>query len=191
MEERQDIRSRRRLAILHAAAEEFCQNGFDHARMDSIAARVGIGKSTIYEYFPSKTALFTAVGEQTAEQAKREMRAILEDDVPFRQKLVNYMRFLTTLMAQIGQKFFNIFRENSSMTLIDEIGRRYQTELYTMVLEAVRRARDAGEIRAGTDPVVVAALLTSVPGTLFKRYDISTEALVDLLMQGMDVCEAR
>ncbi len=191
MEERQDIRSRRRLAILHAAAEEFCQNGFDHARMDAIAARVGIGKSTIYEYFPSKTALFTAVGEQTAEQAKREMRAILEDDVPFRHKLVNYMRFLTTLMAQIGQKFFNIFRENSSMTLIDEIGRRYQTELYTMVLEAVRRARDAGEIRAGTDPVVVAALLTSVPGTLFKKYDISAEALVDLLMQGMDVCEAK
>lgn len=191
MEERQDIRSRRRLAILHAAAEEFCQNGFDHARMDAIAARVGIGKSTIYEYFPSKTALFTAVGEQTAEQAKREMRAILEDDVPFRHKLVNYMRFLTTLMAQLGQKFFNIFRENSSMTLIDEIGRRYQTELYTMVLEAVRRARDAGEIRAGTDPVVVAALLTSVPGTLFKKYDISAEALVDLLMQGMDVCEAK
>lgn len=186
-----DIRSRRRLAILNAAAEEFCQNGFDHARMDSIAARVGIGKSTIYEYFPSKTALFTAVGEQMAEQAKREMCAILEDDVPFRHKMVNYMRFLTTLMAQIGQKFLNIFRENSSMTLVDEIGQRYHTELYNLVLDTVKRARDAGELRAGIDPVAVAALLTSVPGTLFKKYDVSAEALVDLLMQGMGVCEAK
>lgn len=122
MEEKLDIRSRRRLAILTAAAEEFCQNGFDHARMDAIAMRVGIGKSTIYEYFPSKTALFTAVGEQMAEQAKREMCIILEEDVPFRHKMLNYMRFLTTLMAQMGQKFLNVFRENTSLSLIDEIG---------------------------------------------------------------------
>lgn len=186
-----DIRSRRRLAILTAAAEEFCQNGFDHARMDAIAMRVGIGKSTIYEYFPSKTALFTAVGEQMAEQAKREMRTILEDNVSFRQKMINYMRFLTTLMAQMGQKFLNVFRENSSLSLIDEIGQRYNTELYNLVLDAVKRARDTGELRAGLDPVVAAALLTSVPGTLFKKHDVSAEALVDLLMQGMDVCEAK
>lgn len=183
-----DIRSRRRLAILTAAAEEFCQNGFDHARMDAIAMRVGIGKSTIYEYFPSKTALFTAVGEQMAEQAKREMCIILEEDVPFRHKMLNYMRFLTTLMAQMGQKFLNVFRENTSLSLIDEIGQRYHTELYNMVLDAVKRARDAGELRAGLDPVVATALLTSVPGTLLKKYDVSAEALVDLLMQGMDVC---
>ncbi|MBS5164828.1 MAG: TetR/AcrR family transcriptional regulator [Butyricicoccus pullicaecorum] len=188
MEEKLDIRSRRRLAILTAAAEEFCQNGFDHARMDAIAMRVGIGKSTIYEYFPSKTALFTAVGEQMAEQAKREMCIILEEDVPFRHKMLNYMRFLTTLMAQMGQKFLNVFRENTSLSLIDEIGQRYHTELYNMVLDAVKRARDAGELRAGLDPVVATALLTSVPGTLLKKYDVSAEALVDLLMQGMDVC---
>ena len=47
--EKNDIRGRRRQAILTAAAEEFWQSGFEHARMDAIAARAGIGKSTIYE----------------------------------------------------------------------------------------------------------------------------------------------
>ena len=42
--EKNDIRSRRRQAILNAAAHEFCQSGFEHARMDAIAVRAGIGK---------------------------------------------------------------------------------------------------------------------------------------------------
>lgn len=190
MEEKLDIRSRRRLAILAAAAEEFCQNGFDHARMDAIAMRVGIAKSTIYEYFPSKTALFVAVCEQMAERAKREMCIILEDDGPFRHKMINYMRFLTTFMAQMGQQFLNTFWENDSLTLLEEVGQKYHIERYNLLLHAVKCARDAGELRAEMEPVAAAALLASVPGTLFKKYDVSAEALVDLLMQGMDVCEA-
>ena len=75
--EKNDIRGRRRQAILTAAAEEFWQSGFEHARMDAIAARAGIGKSTIYEYFSSKTALLSAVGEQMAGRAAEEIGRIL------------------------------------------------------------------------------------------------------------------
>ena len=101
--EKNDIRSRRRQAILNTAAQEFCQNGFEHARMDAIAVRAGIGKSTIYEYFPSKTALLSAVGEQMAARTTGEIEEILQADMPFRSKMISYMRFLTSLLAQMGQ----------------------------------------------------------------------------------------
>lgn len=95
-EEKNDIRGRRRQAILAAATEEFCRNGFEHARMDAIAVRAGIGKSTIYEYFPSKNALLTAVGEQMAERVFVELSGILHSNIAFRDKMISYMRFLTS-----------------------------------------------------------------------------------------------
>ena len=54
------ISERRRADILSAALTEFGLRGIEGASMSEIAARAGIGKSTIYEYFPSKTDLFIA-----------------------------------------------------------------------------------------------------------------------------------
>ena len=54
-------------------------------------------------------------------------------------------------------------------------------------MREVTRAQQAGELRADLDPAVAAALLVSLPATMFKNHDISVEALVDLLLQGMGV----
>lgn len=47
--------------ILSAAFEEFSVSGFAAARLDTIAARAGISKGTIYLYFESKEKLFEEV----------------------------------------------------------------------------------------------------------------------------------
>lgn len=44
--------------ILEAAARVFSRNGFHRATVEEIAQRAGVGKGTIYEYFPSKKELF-------------------------------------------------------------------------------------------------------------------------------------
>ena len=183
--EKNDIRGRRRQAILTAAAEEFWQSGFEHARMDAIAARAVIGKSTIYEYFSSKTALLSAVGEQMAGRAAEEIGRILNSDQPFRSKMVSYMRFLTSLLAQMGQKLLGLFQENQSMALLDKMAQRYAAEEYAALVSAVVRAQEAGELRADLDPAVAATLLASIPAPMFKSYDVPVEEVVDLLLKGM------
>ena len=55
-----ETRENRRSEILKAACTEFSENGYDSTKMEQIAKRVGIGKSTIYEYFPSKNELLKA-----------------------------------------------------------------------------------------------------------------------------------
>ncbi|BBM83061.1 TetR/AcrR family transcriptional regulator [Candidatus Uabimicrobium amorphum] len=47
--------------ILRAALEEFCENGFDGARVDKIKDEAGVNKRMIYHYFGSKEGLFEAV----------------------------------------------------------------------------------------------------------------------------------
>ena len=53
-------RDQRREAILHIAGEVFSDEGYAAASMSTIAARVGGSKATLYNYFPSKEALFEA-----------------------------------------------------------------------------------------------------------------------------------
>jgi TetR/AcrR family transcriptional regulator of autoinduction and epiphytic fitness len=58
---------RKRVAILGAAREEFLLCGFEAAGVDSIAARAGVSKQTLYNHFGSKEALFSQVVDLVVE----------------------------------------------------------------------------------------------------------------------------
>jgi AcrR family transcriptional regulator len=58
---RQQNRILRERRILDAALTVFSQKGFVSASMDDIAAQAGLSKPTLYQYFPSKDELFTAM----------------------------------------------------------------------------------------------------------------------------------
>ena len=57
--------TRRPAEILDAATAEFAEKGFAGARMDDVAARLGVVRGTLYRYFANKESLFRAVVEQT------------------------------------------------------------------------------------------------------------------------------
>jgi TetR/AcrR family transcriptional repressor of mexJK operon len=61
---RQQNRILREQRILDAALTVFSDKGFVGASMDDIAAEAGISKPTLYQYFPSKDELFTAMMSQ-------------------------------------------------------------------------------------------------------------------------------
>lgn len=61
---RQQNRILRERRILDAALTIFSQKGFVSASMDDIAAEAGLTKPTLYQYFPSKDELFTAIMSQ-------------------------------------------------------------------------------------------------------------------------------
>ena len=87
-------RMRRREEIIHAAVIEFCENGYDCTKMEDIAHRAGIGKSTIYEYFPSKIELLTATGESVLERILLDIKQMLLNDRPVRQALADYLEYI-------------------------------------------------------------------------------------------------
>ncbi len=58
---RAEQKERRPLQILDAAFEEFVTHGYAAARVEDIAARVGVTKGTVYVYFETKERLFEAM----------------------------------------------------------------------------------------------------------------------------------
>ncbi len=62
---RTEVRAR----LLTTAARRFAERGLAGTNIDDIAIGAGFGKGTIYNYFPSKEALFAAVVEEGCRRA--------------------------------------------------------------------------------------------------------------------------
>ncbi|WP_253946264.1 TetR/AcrR family transcriptional regulator [Niveibacterium sp. COAC-50] len=81
------LRQRRKQArpseLSAAALELFVEKGFAATRLDEIAARAGVSKGTLYLYFDSKEALFTAVIRDgilpLIESAEAQLSGMLDD----------------------------------------------------------------------------------------------------------------
>lgn len=70
--------AQRRETILHAAAEVFAETGYRAAKMSDIAARIGVSEPVIFQNFGSKAALFAAVVERAAAEARESLAEIAE-----------------------------------------------------------------------------------------------------------------
>lgn len=64
-------------AILRAASEEFAERDFHEVLMEDVAARAGVGKGTLYRYFPNKDDLFAASVAHSLEDSNGELADFL------------------------------------------------------------------------------------------------------------------
>jgi AcrR family transcriptional regulator len=76
----------RREQILEAATKLFAKHGYADADTQLLAEKLGIGKGTIYRYFPSKEDVFLAA----ADRVMRKMRTTIDESIlgiedPFEQ----------------------------------------------------------------------------------------------------------
>jgi AcrR family transcriptional regulator len=63
--------------ILDAAAELFGRHGYADTDTQLLAERLGVGKGTLYRYFPSKRELFLAA----ADRVMRQLHECIEDSI--------------------------------------------------------------------------------------------------------------
>ena len=69
-----DRRAERRLAIIATAARLFAREGYANCEMESVAAKQGVAKGTLYLYFKSKQELFYAC----VDHGMRELQATVQ-----------------------------------------------------------------------------------------------------------------
>ncbi len=75
---RQTRAAQRREAFLDAAAELIGEAGYDAATMTGVAERAGASIGALYDYFPDKRALATAILDRYTQQADAHWQQVLE-----------------------------------------------------------------------------------------------------------------
>ncbi len=84
---------RTKAEILRAARDEFSEEGFNGARVDSIAARAKANKRLLYHYFGNKEALYEAVlldAYQEIRRGERELSLSQHHPVEAMDRLVRF-----------------------------------------------------------------------------------------------------
>lgn len=94
----------KRAAILGAARELFLQAGVERTSMDAVAARAGVSKRTVYDYYGDKRRLLLGVVEDAGERALSTLRLLVDrhlGDAALREP-GDLERALTGLAADLG-----------------------------------------------------------------------------------------
>lgn len=77
---RRERKEHKRVSILRAATELFVEKEFHYVLMEEVAARAGVGKGTLYRYFPAKEDLYLAAIFAGWERLHGELQRVVSEE---------------------------------------------------------------------------------------------------------------
>ena len=113
----------RRARILTCAQEVFASEGFRSAEVKSIAVQAGVGKATIYKFFPSKDALLLTIVEENLNTIRDIIFTDLMSTVPPLQRLESLCRNVARYLEQ-NQDFSRVLIQEAG-DFMGDIQRQY------------------------------------------------------------------
>lgn len=150
--------------LVRAASEEFRERGYDNATLESIGARVGILKGSVYNYVGSKEELLLAVVEQPARALLAELdrlRADTGNSVAMRLRelvrtqvriFADYYPAAFVYLQQVGKVRSPAFAE------FDDMDHQYIAAIESLLAEGVRN----GEFSLAGEPAVAARAIVGM-----------------------------
>ena len=94
--------TQKRAAILTAARELFLSDGFDRTSVDAVAARAGVSKRTVYDYFGDKQTLLQAVVDGVGQSLITTIGRILDDTLAEPTEAIDLEDVLVTVARRIA-----------------------------------------------------------------------------------------
>jgi len=157
--------------IVRAAAICFGEHGYRATTLETIAAKAGISKVTLYTYVSSKEELLCQVFEQAVESSRSGLRQIVDQDLPADEKLRRLIRYQVNLLTS-QLPFLTVFFSEESGLPPDMARRvaREKREYDRTVEKVVREGISAGRFRDLPPTLLVFGLL-GMCNWLYKWYD--------------------
>lgn len=163
-----DTRGNKRELILEEALKLLFQRGFEETHVSDIAEAAGIGKSTVYEYFPSKEAIYLELYQahvtdryatlpgllkEAGPAAADKLRCFLQFDIATIKLFAGNTQPVSSLLPKPGQ-----FRDPR----LEEALRDLMILRFSTVHDIIRDGMDAGEFTPA-DPILATV---SIMGSL-------------------------
>ncbi|MDB5560692.1 MAG: Transcriptional regulator, TetR family [Hyphomicrobiales bacterium] len=181
---------RTKAAILKAARDEFCEEGFNGARVDAIAERAKANKRLLYHYFGNKEALYSAVlldAYQEIRRGERELSLSQYDPVDAMDRLVRFTfrhylanPWFTRLLAVENQQNARFLKQLEDIPAL-------HSPLVAELRAIVAKGLEQGIFRTDVDPVQLYISIASLGyfyvsnmktlSTIFQR-DLSQVSMV-------------
>jgi AcrR family transcriptional regulator len=169
---REEASEQRRLEILRAARKVFARKGYADTVVDDIAAEAGIGKGTLYLYFPSKEQVYLAALLEDARKLNRLTREAMGAAATWKDKLRAYMEVKLSYF-DAHQDFVRIYMTEFRNRCMQ--GKPVAAELHHLVQEGEEQlaqlfaaAAAKREVRA-VDPELAAVTVSDLTRGIMER----------------------
>lgn len=150
-----------------------------------------MGKSTVYEYFPSKFDLLTATGDFLLSKIILDVNQMLTAKRPVRQAITDYLIYINSILGTLGSKFLHVVGSNEVTETVHSLCIKFFQEMTDVLIGVLRTAQETGEISPEINIETAAALIITLPNPPFLRaitqeeLHVSINNLVDLLFTGL------
>jgi AcrR family transcriptional regulator len=139
----EEEQTRRRKEIFNASVHLFLDKGFNETSMREIAEAAGIGKSTLYDYFPSKDDILLSFVEDEIQKLTEKVEDITNRNVgaleKLRQMMFAYMEYLATNEDFFMKLSFEVQRlAQQSLERIQRKRHDLQDKVRSIIEEGIR-----------------------------------------------------
>lgn len=184
----------KRELILKSAIEIFCDNGFESTKIEDVAKKAGIGKSTVYEYFKSKDELFNECLLVMLKYYIDGFNLILSQDITFKQKIHDCLAHTKELFlkSSIG---INSLHKSASKELLfmHEVLEKKGEYINAQLIKTIEIAMKKQEIRSDIKKEVLASMIRSTVlqvvmtciNDIFEN-EVFIDEIVDILCKGIE-----
>ena len=188
------LAARRHDEILDAATGWFAEHGYADTDLEEVAAALGVGKGTIYRYFPTKEKLFFAAVD-------RVMRRVLEEVNAGAAKLKDPLQLISAAI-RLHLRFFARHPEAVELLIQERAQFRdrpkptyfvYQDANIGPWTALLRQLMSAGRVRRIPMSRIVSVVGDLLYGTIFtshfarRRTNLETQTrdVLDIAFNGM------
>ena len=173
-----------RESILAAGERVFGRRDYSQVQMDDVATACGVGKGTLYRYFPSKQALYLAVTFDGIEKLRDELAAVVAETDSAARALEQIVRRTLAFFWDRRGFFALIHRHELEPDADVREWFAQRAELTRIVEDTVRRAIAAGDLRP-IDPRLATEMLFGMLRAA-NRYRTRTDAFEALVQTVME-----
>ncbi len=157
-----DLSCEKEIIILDAAQKRFAVYGFAKVTMDEIAADVGMGKASLYYYFPTKDHLFRSVIAREQREFMDRLDQMLRLDIPAAEKLKRYTeQRLDYIRILLNLQYLSLHSYLSPRPIIRDLFENFAAEEQKRLTEVIREGKRKGEFEVRS-PETMATLLLHV-----------------------------
>ena len=140
-----------RKAITAAAVSLFSTKGYDKASIEDIARAAGIGKATIYTYFPTKDEIFLSYCDEELKDSFAQFTAHPSADGKLIDQLIEFFMIKFRFITRNHEFGRQLLREMVFPKVANNKVKEHNQGYFDILENLFRSAQQRGELAVGLD----------------------------------------
>jgi len=136
----------KRKQLIHTAKDLFFKYGIKRVTVEEICLEANVSKMTFYKHFKNKNELLKTLLLQMYDEAMEKYRSIMEQDIPFEEKVRETIRIKFEGTDQMSQEFLSDYIPHAEPEMLAFVQKRMH-ETMGLIIKDYEEAQKRGDIR--------------------------------------------